>query len=166
MSKRREIERFEMDRARVITFAARSPFLFRKAWGEFACCALQGGKVAFFPIEVYRRIEALGLAAGEPLEVTRRRGLFGSEWELKKGAATTTAPSGGSANTHPEPIRTPAAIATPQSERLLVNLYAVLSAVATAEQYAITRGRPIQFSPEDIRALAISGFIEQGRFRT
>ncbi len=124
------------------------------------------GKVAFFPVAIFRRIEALALEPGERIHITRSRGLFGSEWEIKRAALLPVAAPFTDqrviTDSH-EPIRTNSAIATPQSERLLVNMYAVLNAVAVAESYAAGRGRTIQFSTEDIRALAISGFIEQSR---
>ena len=44
------------------------------------------------------------------------------------------------------------------------HLIAAIGIVRAAEVYAARKlGRPIRFSPEDIRALAITGFIQQSR---
>ena len=57
----------------------------------------------------------------------------------------------------------PAALMTGQSQFILQQLIATVEAVHAVENYAKAMGRPVTFSSEDIRALAISCFIQQHR---
>lgn len=56
-------------------------------------------------------------------------------------------------------------MATIQSTRLLDQLVAVIGAVRTVEDFSDSINRPVRFTAADIRALAISSFIEQSRRR-
>lgn len=52
---------------------------------------------------------------------------------------------------------------TGQSQFILAQVIAAIEVAHAAETYAARIGRPVQFSAEDIRALAISCFISQSR---
>jgi hypothetical protein len=57
------------------------------------------------------------------------------------------------------------AVYTREFEPLMSQLYSAINAAAVAERYARMRGRDLKFTPEDIRALAIASYIQQGRRR-
>jgi hypothetical protein len=85
----------------------------------------------------------------------------------------------GEPKAEPEPIRKPSVAArsitpnpsipippsltTRESQRIFLQICATVLAVKAAEEFSISIGRPVVFAPEDIRAMGISGFIEQSR---
>lgn len=148
---------------------------------------LVGGKVAFLPKEAHDEIQALHLDAGDSVKITRIRQAAGAIVFLVDRAEKENGPTSNGLSGHslgvpstnvllpenaPESIRKPVGVATaptsslntPQSQRIIRQLIAAIEVVAAAEQYARTAlNREIQFDHADIRALAISGFIEQSR---
>lgn len=50
---------------------------------------------------------------------------------------------------------------SPAADSMMGSLHAAISAVLNAEEYAKRIGRPIEFSAEDIRAMAITVFIQK-----
>jgi hypothetical protein len=60
-------------------------------------------------------------------------------------------------------VAEPPSLTTPESKRQFRQLVATIEAIQAAEQHAGLIGRPVKFTSEDIRAMAISGFIEQSR---
>jgi hypothetical protein len=63
------------------------------------------------------------------------------------------------------PVDSPA-LTTEESKRIFRQLVAVIDACRAAEAYSNQIDYPVSFGPEDIRAMAISGFIEQSRSRS
>ena len=61
------------------------------------------------------------------------------------------------------PKPAPACLMTGQSQFCLQQLIAAIEAVHAAEKYAKAMNRPVTFTSEDIRAFAISCFIQQHR---
>lgn len=57
----------------------------------------------------------------------------------------------------------PPSLTTPESRRIFSQLVATIQAVKAAEEFSVSINRPVTFSSEDIRAMGISGFIEQSR---
>jgi len=57
----------------------------------------------------------------------------------------------------------PAGLMTGQSQFCLQQLVAAIEMVHAAEKYAALMGRPISFTSEDVRSIAISCFIQQSR---
>lgn len=66
-------------------------------------------------------------------------------------------------NGTPNPQPVPAGLMTGQSQFCLQQLIATIDMVHAAEKYALAMNRPVTFSSEDIRAMAISCFISQSR---
>ncbi len=96
---------------------------------------LTSGKIFFVPKEAHDEIQSLHLDVSEHIR-------------KPVAMATASAPN----------------LNTPQSERTFRQLVAAIEVAAAAEKYALTAlGRKIEFDHADIRALAISGFIEQSR---
>jgi hypothetical protein len=54
-------------------------------------------------------------------------------------------------------------LSTRESQAFYRQLVASIEAAKSAEEHAARIGHPVTFSSEDIRALAISGFIQQAR---
>ncbi len=63
----------------------------------------------------------------------------------------------------PNPQPAPACLMTGQSQFCLQQLIAAIELTHAAEKYAKAMGRPVEFTSEDIRAIAISCFISQDR---
>ena len=64
-------------------------------------------------------------------------------------------------NGHASPKPAGACLMTGQSQFCLQQLIAAIEAVHAAERYAKAMNRPVTFTSEDIRAFAISCFIQQ-----
>lgn len=54
-------------------------------------------------------------------------------------------------------------LTTPQSQQLFKQLVATIEATKAAEEFSVSIGRPVKFTEADVRAMAISGFIEMSR---
>ena len=57
----------------------------------------------------------------------------------------------------------PPTLTTPESQRIFRQLVATIEAAKAAEEFAKSINWSVTFGSEDIRAMAISGFIEQSR---
>ncbi len=154
--------------------------------------SLVSGKVAFVPKEAHDEIQALHLDAGQSFKLTRIRQAAGeikylvdrAEPVNGNGPEPNQSPRSEEPQGHisattrttsvaPEHIRKLVGLATqpatpilstPQSQLTFRQLVAAIEVVAAAEQHAIAAlGRKIEFDHADIRALAISGFIEASR---
>ena len=58
-------------------------------------------------------------------------------------------------------IPIPPSLTTPQSVKLFLQLCAVVQSVKAAEEFGKSIGREVKFESADIRAMAISGFIDE-----
>lgn len=129
--------------------------------------------MTFFPPEVDREIQALHVDAGQPIKITKRTS---GGWdiervpsgpvncELPNRPAVVTASSFEShcSQNHNTNGSAPP-LTTRESQAFYRQLVASVEAVKSAEEHARRIGHPVTFSSEDIRALAISGFIQQAR---
>ena len=183
------IQQFDFGQRTYIALKFKTGQLVKKPWGESVRYTLVNGKSAFFPVEVNESIKSLNLGPREAFSITRRRENDLVVWDVeraepqKETGPTLTPPSEVPGQPHaiesnavltaiaPEPIRKPMAVATPvaalnteQSRHIMKQLVAAIEVTAAAEKYALNAlGRKVEFSHEDIRALAISGFIEASR---
>lgn len=182
-----QTQQFEFGQRTYIALKFKTGQFVKKPWGDSVRYTLVNGKSAFFPVDVDESIKALNLGPRESFCVTRRREGPAIVWDIERevisqngsgpepSATPTPSPStfGSKSLTasDSEPIRKPVAMATPpttpttlQSQYIVRQLIAAIEVAAVAEKYAATAlGRKIEFSHEDIRALAISGFIQQSR---
>ncbi len=138
------------------------------ARGPRVMFSLKGGKKLFVDPPVAKLITELGAAKGEPISICKREGGF----EVKRvesgepsAKVTSRPPDGFSQNgpngtDHTAPV---ALLMTGQSQLLMRQLVASIEAVHAAEKHGELIGRPVRFTSEDIRAIAISGFIQQSR---
>lgn len=178
-----QTQQFDFGQKTYIALKFKTGQIVKKPWGESVRYSLVNGNSAFFPVEVNEEIKALNLGPREAFTVTRRREQDLIKWDIEraepvKESGPSTSPEVSGHNPAipndftPEPIRKPlgvataptAALNTEQSRHIMRQLVAAIDVAACAEKYAATAlGRTIEFSHEDIRALAISGFIQQSR---
>jgi hypothetical protein len=139
------------------------------------------GKVFFVSPEVAECIHALKLAPQEHFTVERKETLNGHgsafSWDIRRKAQPAAEapapkpqpkPPAQAAVTRQQPAGRPQAVPSPdlmtaESQRLARQLIAGIEAAKCAEEYGERIGRAVKFSAEDIRAIAISGFIQQSR---
>jgi hypothetical protein len=144
------------------------------ARGPRVMFSVKGGRKLFVDPPVAEQIAALGAKKGEPISICKRE----SGFEVKRIAGTPVESGEPTAKTasrppdmvdshltvncahHTAPI---ALLMTGQSQLLMRQLVASIEAVHAAEKHGDLIGRPVKFSSEDIRAIAISGFIQQSR---
>jgi hypothetical protein len=178
-----QTQQFEFGQPTYIALKFRTGQLVKKEWGDSVRYTLVNGKSAFFPVDVDENIKALNLGPRESFKVIRRREGPAVVWDIEREEVSrngngpepcasanpepVSAFGSKSTTSDPEPIRKPVATAnlnTPQSQYIMRQLVAAIEVAAAAEKYALTAlGRTVEFSHEDIRALAISGFIQQSR---
>lgn len=99
---------------------------------------LKDGRVMFLPPEVADTITGLGAKTGDTLVITKRRSGFSVQIESKPHVVHNNAP-------------------------MIDSLVTAIDAAAEAEVYAKSIGRPLEFSTEDIRAIALTLFIQRTR---
>lgn len=158
----------------------------------FSLAAAPGGEnTMYLPPHVAERMRELRIAKGERFAVTKAEVKSGNrkgiEWQVQRvdppkqselaapphangnGAATREVTGDGPApNGHSTtPVRnnhTPVPfVATGHGQFLLSAIVNTIDICAAAQQYAAAKGMAITFSSEDIRAFAISTFIQHSR---
>lgn len=134
-----------------------------------------GGDTAYFPPIAHQEIESLHLDTGDKFTIlkTQDKGQV-IKWTAERvpqpkpieraTVVTRETPeiSGNYRETPVTRIDAPS-LTTPQSSHLFKQLVATIEAVKAAEEFAKQINRPVVFTEADIRAMAISGFIEQAR---
>ncbi len=140
------------------------------ARGPRVMFSVKGGKKLFVDPPVAEQISKLGAKKGEPISICKRE----SGFEVKRVATEPSgAPTAQPASHAPNVIdlksgsdhhSAPAALLmTGQSQLLMRQLVAAIEATHAAEKHGELIGRPVKFSSEDIRAIAISCFIQQSK---
>lgn len=148
---------------------------------------LSDGRSTYVSPEFGDRIRELGIRAGQPIEVVKRqRRGRPAEWEIRRVENMTTqqqqpaaslAPRGGAANSATEPARSgdrtqqqqqqtqnnAGAPMGPVALQLMSAIAAAIDACVESEFYAAGRGLTLTWQPEDVRALAITAFIQSQR---
>lgn len=135
-------------------------------WGMQYLYTLSTGDILYLPPVAHDLVKALNPAPGEAflLEKTITAG-NAIAWSVERVSHP------------PQPVPAPVAISksvtraaasspsltTPQSQQLFRQLVATIEAVRAAEEFSISIDRPVKFESQDIRALAISSFIEQSK---
>ncbi len=129
---------------------------------------LENGDVIFISAQGHQEIQSLKPLAGELFTLAKLRGQ-GNEitWTVERipgqpepvpihkpmAAARSITPG----------VPMPPSLTTPESKRIFSQLVATIQACQAAEAFAKSINYEIKFGPDDLRAMAISGFIEQSR---
>lgn len=129
--------------------------------------SLVDGRTLFLPPYIDERLKTAGIRAGQQFSMTMvaREG-EATDYELKPLSQPEPPPvilNGIQPSGIPSAIPAPGSLRTDHSQRILSQLIASIEVVKAAENFSTLIGRPVTFSPEDIRALAISCFISQSR---
>jgi hypothetical protein len=187
---RNDVYTFSFDQPTYVSFKYRQGKEYHSEFGDGFTYSLTNGCVAFFPPAVNAEIQALNLGPRESCVITRRKAgaSIASEVERAKiqptdGTLKVENLSGGSVNcelpSHPTAVSSAEPnklhcqnhntngsappLTTRESQAFYRQLVASIEAAKSAEEHAARIGHPVTFSSEDIRALAISGFIQQAR---
>lgn len=128
---------------------------------------LIGGDITYLPPIAHAEIESLHLDAGDKFTILKTQDKGQSiKWTVER--VPQPKPVSRADVSVPTPVSSVATITkpdltTPQSQHLFRQLVATIEAVKAAEDFSRQIDRPVVFTEADIRAMAISGFIEQAR---
>jgi hypothetical protein len=159
-------------------------------FGEQVMYSLTDGRVMYVPPIVRDRLLELGIRQNDPFAICRAERREGNrrfvDWVIQPhGASSQTAsanshtdapgspvsedssarfkPNGnGNGNGGGKPAGVPASAATAETA-LRAALMSSIDAALAAEQYASARGLSVRFGSEDLRAMALSLFIQHAR---
>ena len=140
-------------------------------YGDQVMYTLADERVMYVPPIVRKRIAELGIGKGESVtvcKVERREGTRRFvEWQLERaGMNGATKPQNGNGAAHAATKpngSTERNGAGPAESALRKALVASIEAALAAEQYACAKGLSIRFGSEDLRAMALSLFIQHAR---
>jgi hypothetical protein len=185
---RNQVYTFEFDQPTYVGFKYRQGKPYQSPYGDGFTYSLTNGCVAFFPAAVDKEIQALNLGPRESCVITRRKDGAEIAWEVERAAIQPNdvkvegMPSGPVNSELPNrPVVVDSSLqsakhcvqhntngsapplCTRESMPLYRQLVAAIEAVKQAEAHSVLIGYPVKFQSEDIRAMAISGFIQQAR---
>ena len=163
--------KFETDQPQVIKLKYRTGKEFNRNGYRGFTYTTVSGLLAFFPPEADKEIQALHLDAGQPIRITKKSS---GAWDIERVAGDHQLPAGTTDRPH---VPSEGALlnqnhttngsapplTTRESQAFYRQLVASIEAAKSAQEHAARIGYPVTFSSEDIRALAISGFIQQAR---
>lgn len=132
------------------------------------------GEILYLPPVAKEELDALHLDSGEPFTLTKTIGAGNqAEWKIERASKPENAngakgspprrPIVSSTAINGESIKDEPLLTTAESQRLYRQLVASIDAVQAAEIHAKQIQFPLTFTSEDIRALAISCFIQQSQ---
>jgi hypothetical protein len=139
-------------------------------FGDQIMYTLVDERVMYVPPVVRSKLVELGIQPGEPFSLCKGERKEGNrrfiEWQVKKDNTSNDRPPweapsvNGKANgpAVPKPSNGHSAVSHLQQA-----LTASIDAAIAAEQYAATQGFSVRFGSEDLRAMALSLFIQQAR---
>jgi len=116
------------------------------------------GRVFYVNSAVAEKITAAGIQPRQPLRICKRQSGRTTEWQIEPVAAPKPAPTAAAA------IALPPQLAAPPDANLMAAclMQAVDSCIQT-EKYAAAKGYGIQFTSEDVRAIAASLYIQHSK---
>jgi len=131
---------------------------------------LANGDAMFLPAMAHQEIQSLKPLPGEFFTLAKLKGQ-GNEitWTVERipgepKPASVHKPMAAARSISAGPgIPIPPSLTTPESRRIFSQLVATIQGCQAAEAFAESIGYPLKFDPQDIRAMTISGFIEQSR---
>jgi len=138
-------------------------------FGDQIMYTLADERVMYVPPLVRQRLVELGVQPGEPFTICKSERKQGNrrliEWQVKKDDAPSDQPCwekppvNGTGNGHAGPKSSSA-----HDVSYLQNaLASSIDAAIAAEQYAATQGFSVRFGSEDLRAMALSLYIQHAR---
>ena len=157
-------------------------------FGDQVMYSLADGRVMYVPPLVRDKLVELGIRQNEPFNICRSEHREGNrrfvDWIVQPNGSASPVPSGtahretlessangdsgvraksnGNGNGNGRPANAVTAAGTAESA-LRAALMASIDAALAAEQYASAHGLSVRFGSEDLRAMALSLFIQQAR---
>ena len=159
-------------------------------FGDQVMYSLSDGRVMYVPPIVRGKLVELGIRQNEPFAICRAERREGNrrfiEWVVQPNSssapphdatghsdtprpavngdagARVTASGYGNGNGHGKPASAPISSGTAETA-LRAALTASIDAALAAEQYASAHGLSVRFGSEDLRAMALSLFIQRAR---
>src|SRR5215472_10131367 len=139
-------------------------------FGDQILYTLADERVMYVPPMVRTKLVELGIQPREPFTICKAERKEGNrrfiEWQLNRESnsndqpSSETRPVNGKTNGHDTPKPSNGHSAVSHLERALA---ASIDAAIAAERYAATKGFSVRFGSEDLRALALSLFIQHAR---
>jgi hypothetical protein len=146
-------------------------------FGDQIMYTLADERVMYVPLAVRTKLVELGIQPREPFTICKAERKDGNrrfiEWQVKKESdsheinssdlppsETPPPPVNGKANGHAAPKPSNGHVTLSHLEQALT---ASIDAAIAAEQYAATKGFSVRFGSEDLRAMALSLFIQHSR---
>ena len=140
-------------------------------FGDQIMYTLADERVMYVPPVVRGKLVELGIQPREPFTICKAERKEGNrrfiEWQVKKESdssdlppSETPPPVNGKANGHAAPKPSNGHATVSHLEQALT---ASIDAAIAAEQYAATKGFSVRFGSEDLRAMALSLFIQHSR---
>ena len=173
---RNNVYRFQPDKPTVIRLKYRNGKPFQMGEVSGFTYTLDTGLTCRVPVEVSKEIDGLHLDIGQPFQVTKRT-LTSNEfaWDIERveevkpdgprqgnrPELSVKSPNRSSIEHHDTTELPPAILTAEHGRTILRQLIGMVEIVVATENYSKRIGRPIHFSPQDIRSLAISCFIQQ-----
>jgi hypothetical protein len=138
-------------------------------FGDQIMYTLADERVMYVPPVVRTKLVELGIQPREPFTICKAERKEGNrrfiEWQVNKETNSDERPS-----SETPPVNGQTGPSTPKSSNgpsavshLEQALVSSIDAAIAAEQYAATKGFPVRFGNEDLRAMALSLFIQQAR---
>jgi hypothetical protein len=128
---------------------------------------LQNGDALYVSPQGHDEIKALRPQAGEPFLLSKHVQNGSVLWGVER---IETEPDKSAPGPKPmaraiaaASVPIPPSLTTRESQRIFTQLVATIQAAQAAEEFAKSINFPVKFAAEDLRAMAISGFIEQSR---
>ena len=160
---------FEVNTPVVVRLAS-EPVTVQGRFGDQAKLVLPDGQVAFVPLFVRDKLKELGVQTGDEVVITKNETRNGNrrsvQWEVRRTASNGTGQAG---------VNGSASAATNGTNGKKYGFYMeralekAIDVVVAVEKYASERGLcdgagdPFKFSSEDIRAIALSMYIDSSR---
>lgn len=155
------ILRLENDKAYTLALRYNKAKEVNGQFGKQFQYSFVGGDIAYLPPIAHSEIESLHLDVGDRFTILKTQADNGAfKYSVERIAQPKPIAR---AQEISQPVAKSPTLTTAQSQALVRQLVAVIEAVKAAEDFAVSINRPVKFGPEDIRALAISSFIEQSR---
>ena len=139
-------------------------------FGDQILYTLADERVMYVPPVVRSRLVELGIQPGEPFTICKAERKEGNrrsiEWQVNKESnsderpPSETPPVNGKTNGHDTSKPSNGHAPASQLQRALA---ASIDAAIAAEQYAAAKGFSVRFGSEDLRAMALSLFIQHAR---
>ncbi len=170
-----ELVRFETNVPQVITLKYDDGKDVEGRYGDEVYFTLQDGKAAYLPPIIREKFAAAGVRRGMPVQITKKEVKTGNrksiQWQVERvGAGASPSKVAAPASVPQQTIQPPTerqaqatthdTIGGPALMHLKQALAAAITAAQGAENYAKERNFAVRFTSEDVRAMALTLFIQ------